>query len=58
MSTTTQRHRQADTPRSITLSRHRSPLRRVADAVLRPTSGAGWLWVALGAAAFAGLLLV
>lgn len=58
MSTTTQRHRQADTPRSIALSRHRSPLRRVADAILRPTSAAGWLWVALGTAAFAVLLLL
>lgn len=61
MPATTERRTGNDTPRSIALSRHRSPLRRAADALRRRGGGrAGrWPWVFLaGGAALAFLVLL
>jgi len=62
MSTTTQPHRQVETPRSIALSRHRSPSRWLTDAVSHPLRRAGlpglWPWVAAAGAALAALLVL
>ena len=62
MSTTTQSHRQAETPRSIALSQHRSPSRWLTDAVTRSLRRAGlpglWPWMAAAGAALSALLLV
>lgn len=58
MSTTTQRRPQPETPRSIALSRHRTPFRWLADALRRTELAARWPWAALGAAALAAALLL
>lgn len=58
MSTTTQRHRQPETPRSIALSRHRTPFRWVTDALRRSGIDARWHWLLVGAATLTALLFL
>lgn len=58
MPTTTQRRRQPETPRSIALSRHRTPFRWLADALRRTELAARWPWAALGSAALSVILLL
>ena len=58
MTTTTRQPRRAETPRSIALSRHRSPSRWITDAFRRIGIDAPWPRLAVGAAALAALLLL
>lgn len=58
MSSTTRQPRQAETPRSIALSRHRSPSRWITDALRRIGIDAPWPWLGAAGVAFAVLLIL